>query len=99
MKLVAAALATLSPNAFAEGEKPKSGRTLAVGRPTDAISLDPRKATTVPEVWVYGNIFKTLATLDEKMQVRPVLAERWERVYDLLGDGLGLAVDPHRSRR
>src|SRR5207237_6950012 len=62
--------------------KPKTGGTLVIGRPTDAISLDPNKATTAPEVWVYGNIFETLVTLDEKMQVRPALAERWERVND-----------------
>jgi len=60
----------------------KAGGTLTVGRPTDAISLDPHKATTAPEVWVYGNVFETLVTLDEKMQVKPLLAERWERVND-----------------
>jgi peptide/nickel transport system substrate-binding protein len=80
--LVAVVVAAVSPDASAQGEKPKTGGTLVVGRPTDAISLDPHKATTAPEVWVYGNIFETLATLDEKMQVRPVLAERWERIND-----------------
>ncbi len=88
MKLSAALLAALAlataaaPGASAQGEKLKTGGTLVIGRPTDAISLDPHKATTAPEVWVYGNIFETLVTLDEKMQVRPVLAERWERVND-----------------
>jgi peptide/nickel transport system substrate-binding protein len=45
-------------------------------------SLDPQKATTAPEVWVYNNIFETLVALDEKMQVQPALATRWERVND-----------------
>jgi len=80
--LAALALAAAAPPVSAQGEKPKTGGTLVIGRPTDAISLDPHKATTAPEVWVYGNIFETLVTLDEKMQVRPVLAERWERVND-----------------
>lgn len=57
---------------------PKQGGTITVGRPTDAISLDPHKATTAPEVWVYNNIFETLVNLDETMQVQPGLAERWE---------------------
>ena len=77
--LVAAVLAAAFP---LDASAQKSGGTLVVARPTDAISLDPHKATTAPEVWVYGNIFETLVTLDEKMQVRPVLAERWERIND-----------------
>ncbi|MET0852504.1 MAG: ABC transporter substrate-binding protein [Candidatus Rokuibacteriota bacterium] len=79
--LIAAAVLAAAPLS-AHAQAPKSGGTLVIGRPTDAISLDPHKATTAPEVWVYGNIFETLVTLDEKMQVRPVLAERWERVND-----------------
>jgi len=61
---------------------PKQGGTITVGRPTDAISLDPLVATTAPEVWVYNNILETLVTLDENMQVKPTLAERWERIDD-----------------
>ena len=80
--LIASSLAAVAGDASAQSAKPKSGGTLVIGRPTDAISLDPNKATTAPEVWVYGNIFETLVTLDEKMQVRPALAERWERVND-----------------
>lgn len=58
----------------------KPGGTLVIGRPSDAISLDPHKATTAPEVWVYNNIYETLVALDEQMKVQPLLAERWERV-------------------
>jgi peptide/nickel transport system substrate-binding protein len=64
------------------GGVPKQGGTLTLGRPTDAISLDPQKATTAPEVWVYGNLIEPLVTLDEKMQVQPALAETWERIDD-----------------
>lgn len=73
--LVAAVLAAPGA-AFAQ----KPGGTLTIGRPTDAISLDPQKATTAPEVWVYNNVFETLVALDEHMKLKPVLAERWERV-------------------
>jgi peptide/nickel transport system substrate-binding protein len=73
LTLIAALPATAQP-------RPKTGGTLVIGRPSDAISLDPQKATTAPEVWVYGNVFETLVTLDEQMQVRPALAERWERI-------------------
>ncbi len=76
--LLCATLLAAPAAAFAQ----KPGGTLVIGRPSDAISLDPQKATTAPEVWVYNNIFETLVVLDEKMQVRPVLAERWERVGD-----------------
>jgi peptide/nickel transport system substrate-binding protein len=80
--LIALVIAAAGAPASAQPAKPKTGGTLTIGRPTDAISLDPHKATTAPEVWVYGNIIETLVTLDEKMQVRPALAERWERVND-----------------
>lgn len=66
----------------ANSGEPKKGGTIVVGRPSDAISLDPHKATTAPEVWVYNNIIETLVVLDEKMQVQPGLAEKWEWVND-----------------
>ncbi|MDB4894320.1 MAG: hypothetical protein JWN15_582 [Firmicutes bacterium] len=69
-------------NEAAGGGQPKKGGTITVGRPTDAISLDPQLATTAPEVWVYNNIFEPLVNLDEKMQVQPGLAEKWEWVGD-----------------
>jgi peptide/nickel transport system substrate-binding protein len=71
-----------SKEAPAKAGEPKKGGTITVGRPTDAISLDPLEATTAPEVWVYNNIFETLVNLDENMQVKPGLAEKWEWVND-----------------
>lgn len=53
---------------------------LVIVRPSDAISLDPHRATTAPEVWVYNNIYETLVVLDEEMQIQPGLAESWERI-------------------
>lgn len=59
-----------------------TGGSLVIGRPSDAISLDPHRATTAPEVWVYNNIYETLVLLDEDMNVQPALAESWELVEE-----------------
>lgn len=56
------------------------GGKLVIGRPSDAISLDPHRATTAPEVWVYNNIFETLVAMDENMEIVPSLATSWERI-------------------
>jgi peptide/nickel transport system substrate-binding protein len=69
-------LATLLGYTLAAGGK------LVIVRPSDAISLDPHRATTAPEVWVYNNIYETLVVLDEEMNVQPALAESWERIDD-----------------
>ncbi len=53
---------------------------LVIVRPSDAISLDPQRATTAPEVWVYNNIYETLVVLDENMEIQPGLATSWERI-------------------
>ena len=65
--------ATLIGSAFAQSD----GR-LVIVRPSDAISLDPHRATTAPEVWVYNNIYETLVVLDEEMEIVPGLAHSWE---------------------
>lgn len=72
---------TTDPAASPKGE-PKQGGRIVVGRPSDAISLDPHQATTAPEVWVYNNIIETLVNLDETMKVQPGLAQSWEWVND-----------------
>lgn len=72
--IVVLSLASLLGSALAAGD------TLVVVRPSDAISLDPHRATTAPEVWVYNNIYETLVVLDEEMEVRSGLAESWERI-------------------
>lgn len=71
-------VATLLTPALAQTE----GGSLVIGRPSDAISLDPHRATTAPEVWVYNNIYETLVLLDEDMNVQPALAESWELVEE-----------------
>src|SRR5262249_27770996 len=56
----------------------KRGGTLTIVRPTDPVSLDPNLETTAPGAWVYFNMLEGLLTLDDKMQVRPLLATSYE---------------------
>jgi len=78
-RIAVVALATLVTVA---GGAALANDRLVVVRPSDAISLDPQRATTAPEVWVYNNIFETLVVLDEDMTVQPGLATSWERIDD-----------------
>src|SRR5688500_5418806 len=56
----------------------KCGGTLTIVRPTDPVSLDPNLETTAPGEWVYFNMLEGLLTLDDKMQVKPLLATSYE---------------------
>ncbi|PYN57949.1 MAG: hypothetical protein DMD92_13220 [Candidatus Rokuibacteriota bacterium] len=56
----------------------KRGGTLTIVRPTDPVSLEPNLETTAPGAWVYFNMLEGLLTLDEKMQIKPVLATSYE---------------------
>jgi peptide/nickel transport system substrate-binding protein len=56
----------------------KRGGTLTIVRPTDPVSLDPNLETTAPGAWVYFNMLEGLLTLDDKMQIKPVLATSYE---------------------
>src|SRR5262245_59619841 len=72
--LVLALAAVLVPAADAQ----KRGGTLTIVRPTDPVSLDPNLETTAPGAWVYFNMLEGLLTLDDKMQVKPLLATSYE---------------------
>ena len=72
--LVLALVVALVPSAGAQ----KRGGTLTIVRPTDPVSLDPNLETTAPGAWVYFNMLEGLLTLDEKMQVKPLLATSYE---------------------
>src|SRR5919206_4849206 len=56
----------------------KRGGTLTIVRPTDPVSLEPNLETTAPGAWVYFNMLEGLLTLDDKMQVKPLLATSYE---------------------
>src|SRR5437660_955587 len=72
--LVLALAVALVPSAGAQ----KRGGTLTIVRPTDPVSLDPNLETTAPGAWVYFNMLEGLLTLDDKMQVKPLLATSYE---------------------
>lgn len=78
LPVVAILIAALAASALAQ----TPGGSLVIGRPSDAISLDPHRATTAPEVWVYNNIYETLVLLDEDMNIQPALAVSWELVEE-----------------
>lgn len=59
---------------------PKVGGQLTILCPTDAIALDPQLETTAPGARVYSNILETLLVMDERMQIVPGLALRYEVV-------------------
>src|SRR3989440_10786305 len=72
--VLALAVASIVPSADAQ----KRGGTLTIVRPTDPVSLDPNLETTAPGAWVYFNMLEGLLTLDDKMQVKPLLATSYE---------------------
>src|SRR5437868_9407127 len=72
--LVLALAVALAPSAGAA----RRGGTLTIVRPTDPVSLDPNLETTAPGAWVYFNMLEGLLTLDDKMQVKPLLATSYE---------------------
>lgn len=59
---------------------PAGAATLTIGRPSDAISLDSNTETTAMGAVVYGNIIEPLIVIDEKGNVQPNLAEKFEVV-------------------
>ncbi|GEN88868.1 glutathione ABC transporter substrate-binding protein [Oceanobacillus sp. FSL W8-0428] len=63
-----------------EGGTP--GGDLTITTPADAVSLDPAASNDTPSSDVQRNIFETLVTQDENMEVQPLLAEEWEQIDD-----------------
>ena len=58
----------------------KSGGTLTIGRPSDAVGLDPKIETTSPGNWVMSNMYETLVVFTQESEFVPGLAESWEQV-------------------
>lgn len=59
-----------------------TGGDLIVATLSEASSLDPHIASDVPSGNVSTNIYETLTTFDEDMELKPLLAESWEAVED-----------------
>jgi peptide/nickel transport system substrate-binding protein len=78
--LLAAALAlVLAAAPVSSGPAaPVRGGTLTIGRPVDAVSLDPHFETTAPGAWIYQMILEPLVTMGPDMKVQPKLATGWK---------------------
>src|SRR5205823_6261836 len=74
---VVAATASDLPAAFAQG--PKKGSTLRVGFYIEAATMDPHYSGSKIDRQVYHNIYEPLVTLDNKLGIRPGLAESWQQ--------------------
>ncbi|WP_392388602.1 glutathione ABC transporter substrate-binding protein [Gracilibacillus timonensis] len=60
-----------------------SGGDLVISLPSDVVSLSPQGDNDVPSSNVRENMFETLTTLNEDMEVEPGLATEWEQTDDL----------------
>ncbi|HEY4600606.1 MAG TPA: ABC transporter substrate-binding protein [Cerasibacillus sp.] len=60
----------------------QTGGDLIVATLSEASSLAPHIASDVPSGNVSTNIYETLTTFDEDMELKPLLAESWEAVED-----------------
>lgn len=58
------------------------GGDLVITEMSDIVSLDPHGQNDVPSSNVRSNIYETLTTLDEEMEVQPGLATEWEEIDD-----------------
>jgi peptide/nickel transport system substrate-binding protein len=75
----AAAAATATAGAAVDaGEKPVRGGALTVGLASDIANLDPFKSNLFVDRLVQYNIYDSLVTVDEKLEIKPGLAESWD---------------------
>src|SRR6267142_1197656 len=70
-----AALAPGVPEAWAQA--PKKGGTLRVGFYVEAATMDPHLSGSKVDRQIYHNVFEPLVTLDNKLGIKPGLAESW----------------------
>src|SRR5215212_3673469 len=61
----------------AGGAIPTKGGTLRVGFYVEAATMDPHLSGSKIDRQVYHNVFEPLVTLDNKLQIKPGLAESW----------------------
>src|SRR5919198_914769 len=75
---IAPAATLRAPSALAQ-DTPKKGGTLRVGFYIEAATMDPHLSGSKVDRQVYHNIYEPLVTLDNKLGVRPGLAESWSQ--------------------
>src|SRR5215470_13538921 len=72
------ALASLAPGVpTAWAQAPKKGGTLRVGFYVEAATMDPHLSGSKVDRQVYHNVFEPIVTLDDKLGIKPGLAESW----------------------
>jgi peptide/nickel transport system substrate-binding protein len=64
--------------ATAGGSGARSGGTLRVGLYVDAATLDPHLSGSKIDRQIYHNLFDPLLVIDEKLEIKPGLADAWE---------------------
>jgi peptide/nickel transport system substrate-binding protein len=62
----------------AAGAAPTRGGTLRVGFYLDAATMDPHLSGSKVDRQVYHNVFDPLVVIDNKLQIKPGLAESWQ---------------------
>jgi peptide/nickel transport system substrate-binding protein len=74
-----AAAPTVAPTtAPAAAGQPKPGGTLNAAAEVDPVSLDPHTNSNFSSLEAYDHLYESLTAYDEKMNVIPALAEKWE---------------------
>ena len=72
------AVASLAPGVPAAwAQAPKKGGTLRVGFYVEAATMDPHLSGSKVDRQVYHNIFEPLVVLDDRLGIKPGLAESW----------------------
>jgi peptide/nickel transport system substrate-binding protein len=62
----------------ASADAPKKGGTMRVGFYVEAATMDPHLSGSKIDRQVYHNVFDPLLVIDNKLQVKPNLAESWQ---------------------
>ncbi|MFC3041211.1 glutathione ABC transporter substrate-binding protein [Virgibacillus xinjiangensis] len=63
-------------------ESAAGGNDLVIANLSDAVTLDPAGSNDTPSSDVQANIYETLVTQNQDMELQPGLAEEWELVED-----------------
>ncbi len=74
----AGAAATATAGAVQTGEKPVRGGTLFVGLAADISNLDPLRSNLFVDRLVQYNMYDSLVSINEKLEIQPALAESWD---------------------
>jgi peptide/nickel transport system substrate-binding protein len=71
-------LAPAGQPAAASGGGPRPGGTLRVGLSSDLATMDPHLSGSKIDRQVYHNVFDPLLVIDDKLEIKPGLADAWE---------------------